>query len=370
MSDYFIGLMSGTSLDGIDAVLVDFDLAPLELAATLHQAFAPALRERLLTLAESRQALDLNDYGELDAALGEAFAETVRALLGESGIAAGEVVAIGSHGQTVRHHPHGPHPFSLQIGDPARIAERTGITTVADFRRRDLAAGGQGAPLVPPFHRTVFARKDEHRAVLNVGGMANLTLLPAADGPVTGFDTGPGNVLLDAWCRRHQGKAYDRDGAWACAGSVDAALLERLLDDPYFRRPAPKSTGREHFCADWLDRQLRAAGGRPAPQDVQATLLELTARSAADALRAAAPDTGTLLVCGGGAHNLCLMEALARALPGVAVETTGACGLPPDWVEASAFAWLAKQTLEGKPGNLPSVTGAARAVVLGAVYPA
>lgn len=369
MPGYFIGLMSGTSLDGIDAVLVDFDTAPLELAATLHHTFPPALRERLLTLAEGRRALDLDDYGELDAALGEAFAETVRALLEEAGVAAGEVVAVGSHGQTVRHHPHGPHPFSLQIGDPARIAERTGITTVADFRRRDLAAGGQGAPLVPPFHAAVFARSGEPRAVLNIGGMANLTLLPGDDSAVTGFDTGPGNVLLDAWCQRHLGAPYDRNGEWACGGQADAGLLARLLDDPFFRQPPPKSTGRERFCLDWLDARLGALDGKPAAQDVQATLLELTARSVADALSAAAAGTTRLLVCGGGAHNLCLMEALARALPGVRVETTGAYGLPPDWVEAAAFAWLAKQTLEGHPGNLPSVTGAARPVVLGAIHP-
>lgn len=367
MPDYFIGLLSGTSMDGIDAALVDFSVHPPRLAGTLHRPWPDSVRMRLLSLAEQRRPLSLTDYGELDARLGEGFADAVLALLEQTGVAASAVTAIGSHGQTVQHRPLTDPPFSLQIGDPNRIVEKTGITTVADFRRRDIAAGGQGAPLVPAFHRFLFAEPTQSRAVLNLGGMANLTLLGE---PLTGFDTGPGNVLLDAWCQTQFGEPFDAGGEHARAGRVNRTLLAQLLEEPYFSQAAPKSTGREQFNIDWLQGQLARFDAALEAQDVQATLVALTVQSIADALMAAAPATQRLLVCGGGARNLCLMESLARALPDTTVETSEVHGLHPDWVEAVAFAWLAKRTLEGLPGNVPSVTGAAREVVLGAVYPA
>ncbi|HET6397787.1 MAG TPA: anhydro-N-acetylmuramic acid kinase, partial [Pseudoxanthomonas sp.] len=273
---------------------------------------------------------------------------------------------IGSHGQTVRHRPGGEAPFTLQIGDGNVIAERSGIATVADFRRRDVAAGGHGAPLVPAFHAALLHSESEDRAVLNLGGIGNYTLLPR-QGPVRGFDTGPANALLDAWCQRHTGAAFDADGAFAAGGTVDEALLARLLDEPWFALPPPKSTGREQFHLDWVQARLR---GGESPADVQATLLELSAATAADALRAHQPRTARVLACGGGVRNPVLMRRLAARLPGVAVESTAAHGLDPDFVEAMAFAWLARQTLAGLPGNLPAVTGARGPRVLGVVHPA
>jgi len=362
----FIGLMSGTSLDAIDAVVVDLaDDRPRLLAAVAHPLEAD-LRARLLATLAS-DCTDLDTLGRLDAELGERFAAAAIAARETAGIKADAIAAIGSHGQTLRHRPDQEPAFSWQIGDPARIAERTGITTVADFRRRDVAAGGQGAPLVPAFHAALFRTPDEDRAVLNIGGMANLTLLPGDPAaPVTGFDTGPGNVLLDGWIRECRGEAFDREGAWAASGCVDEALLSRLLDDPWFRRPPPKSTGREHFDLDWLKRQLPAG---IAPAAVQATLAELTARSIADALERWGSGCRRLLVCGGGARNDDLLRRLQHRLPETVVEPTDAHGLPAEWVEAAAFAWLARETLAGRPGNLPDVTGAAGPRILGAIYP-
>jgi anhydro-N-acetylmuramic acid kinase len=266
----------------------------------------------------------------------------------------------------VRHRPYVAHPFSLQIGDASRIVERTGITTVADFRRRDIAAGGHGAPLLPALHHALLHDPGEHRAVLNLGGIANLTLLPGS-GAVRGFDTGPANALMDLWCHEHSGRPYDEAGAWGATGQADEALLERLLGDPWFAQPPPKSSGREHFQRSWLAPHLRDG---LAAVDVQATLRELTARTIADALRASQADTRRLLVCGGGVHNPVLMEALRQALPDVVLASTAAFGLDPDHVEAMGFAWLARQTLRGKAGNLPTVTGAAGPRILGAIHPA
>ena len=367
MPEYYVGLMSGTSLDGIDAVLADFAVRPPRLTATLHRPYPPPLRDLLLEAAEG--APDAERVGVLDARLGELYGDTVNRLLQQAGVRPDKVEAVGSHGHTLRHRPDADPPFSLQIGDPARIAETTGLTTVADFRRRDIAAGGQGAPLVPRFHQYLFARAGESRAVLNVGGMANLTHLPGDARPVTGFDTGPGNVLMDAWCREQLGQDFDRDGAWAAGGRVIGTLLDRLLADDYFDRAPPKSTGREHFNRAWLDRHLAAAGQPARPADVQATLLELTARSIADALLRHAGDVRRLVVCGGGAHNTRLMQRLQALLP-CPVEGSAAHGVDPDWVEALAFAWLARQALAGRPGNLPAVTGARREVVLGAIHAA
>lgn len=372
----YIGLMSGTSADAIDAALVRLPPAGergIELVAVHKHPLPPEIRRRIQALTRPGAAADeLEEAGALDTLLGELFAEAALALLAKAKRRPEEVRAIGSHGQTLRHRPDGSAPFTLQIGNPAMIAERTGITTVADFRRRDLAAGGQGAPLVPAFHRHVFHVPGRARAILNIGGIANLTYLPAEpQGEVRGFDTGPGNTLLDQWIQRHRGEDYDRDGQWAAGGRVVPALLEALLADPYFARPPPKSTGREYFHLGWLERHLAAAASpAPAPQDVQATLLRLTARSAARALREFLPPVEELYVCGGGAHNSALLAALAEELAGIPVRTTEALGLAPDWVEAAAFAWLAHQTLAGRPGNLPSVTGARREVVLGGIYKA
>ena len=305
----------------------------------------------------------------LDARLGRAFAQASRALLTRAGIPPEEIAAIGSHGQTVRHLPEPPVRNTLQIGDPNIIAEETGITTVADFRRRDLAAGGQGAPLVPAFHRAAFGLAGEYRVVVNIGGIANLTLLPPGeDCRVTGFDCGPGNLLMDAWATRHLRAPMDRAGRWAASGNVHQALLNRLLEDPYFRRPPPKSSGREHFSAVWLEAVLNPLTVQPSAADVQATLCELTATSIAGAIREHAPDAGRVLVCGGGIHNDHLMERLRRHLEDLPVCSTADHGMDPDWVEAAAFAWLAQQTLAGRPGNLPAVTGAEREVILGGIY--
>jgi anhydro-N-acetylmuramic acid kinase len=274
--------------------------------------------------------------------------------------------AIGSHGQTLRHRAHGPLPFTLQLGDPSTIAERCGVRVVADFRRRDVAAGGHGAPLVPAFHAATLHADAEDRAALNLGGIANVTLLPAR-GVVRGFDTGPANGLMDAWCLRHTGAAYDAGGAFAMQGRVDDALLARMLDEPWFTQPPPKSTGRDQFHLGWVEARL---AGNEGPADVQATLLALSVRTIADALRASQPGTRRLIACGGGVHNAALMAALAAAMPGVTVESSAAHGLDPDFVEAMAFAWLARETLANRPGNLAAVTGAAGPRVLGAVYPA
>lgn len=361
----YIGLMSGTSLDGVDALLVDFAAAPPRAIASHYIPYPAALRRELLALSHASH-IELHRLAQLDVRLGELYAAAVRELLNTSRIAADAIAAIGSHGQTVRHHPTGPHPYTLQLGDPNIIAERSGITTVADFRRRDMAAGGQGAPLVPAFHAALFRHAERNRVVLNLGGMANITVLPRDTAiPVTGFDTGPGNVLLDGWAARHRGTPYDAEGAWAAGGGVLPALLQRLLADPYFTTPPPKSTGRERFHLDWLEARLE---GTEDPQDVQTTLLELTARSVAQAIADHAAGTEEILVCGGGANNTALMQRLARHLAPRTVHSTAHHGVEPQAVEAMAFAWLARQTLHGAAGNLPAVTGARHPVVLGGVY--
>lgn len=360
----YVGLISGTSVDGIDAALVSFEPAP-RLHTALTHPYPPALRERILELAQSDCATTLDEVGALDAAIGGCFADATRALLERARIASHDVRAIGSHGQTLRHRPDANPRFTMQLGDPNLIVERTGITTVADFRRADVAAGGQGAPLLPIFHAALFAGVGETHAVLNLGGIANLTVLHA-DGGVSGFDTGPANGLLDAWCAQHTDAPFDRDGAFAASGQVDAALLQRLLDDDYFRAPPPKSTGREHFHLDWLRARLGDVARQP--EDVQATLIELTARSVADALQAHAGDARDVLVCGGGVHNPLLMRALQSALAPRSVRSTAEAGVDSDYIEAMAFAWLARERLEQRPGNLPGVTGARGLRLLGGVY--
>lgn len=360
----YLGLISGTSADGIDVALVRFE-PRLQLIFARTCAWEPSLRERLVQLGQQSVALALEEVGELDTQIGLAFGHAARQALLDSGTDAARVAAIGSHGQTLRHCPHGPAPFTLQLGDPNCIAEITRCMTVADFRRRDVAAGGHGAPLMPAFHAATLGDPAEPRAVLNLGGIANLTLLaPGAD--VRGFDTGPANGLMDAWCTRHTGQAFDRDGAFARSGRVDQALLSRLLSDPWLQRPAPKSTGRDHFHLGWLDAQLTGES----PEDVQATLVALSASSIVGALKTAQPGTRRVIACGGGVHNPVLMDALASALATIPVESSAAFGMDPDFVEAMGFAWLARETLAGRAGNLPSVSGARGPRVLGAIYAA
>lgn len=368
----FIGLMSGTSLDGLDGVLVDFGAPagpPLRVLAHAHRPHPPAMRAELLALNHSgpdelhRAALAANGL----AALG---AEVTAALLAEAGVAARDVRAIGSHGQTVRHQPglHDGHGgYTIQLDNGALLAELCAIDVVCDFRTRDVAAGGQGAPLVCAFHQAVFARPDIDVAVLNLGGQSNLTLL-RADGSLSGFDCGPANALLDGWCERHLGRPYDDAGRWAASGRVDAALLGALLSEPFFAQRPPKSTGRDLFHLGWLDGKL--AGRNTVPADVQATLTELVAHSVADSLQREAPGTRELLAAGGGAFNDFLMQRLRALLPGVAVDSTERHGLGVTQVEAAAFAWLAHAHLQRLPGNRVEVTGARGPRVLGALYPA
>jgi anhydro-N-acetylmuramic acid kinase len=355
--------MSGTSMDGIDAAILSFDAGALQLHHAGSYDYPDELRQRLRTAASTPLDQDIDDLQTLDRLTGECFRDAALQLLEASGTAPSAVAAIGSHGQTVRHCPDSDEPFSLQIGNARIIAAGTGIRTVADFRTADIKAGGQGAPLVPPFHQWLFGDDTEDRVVLNIGGIANITVLPR-QGEVTGFDTGPGNTLMDNWIYPIDGSRYDAAGALAASGSSDNTLLQRLLQDPYFALPAPKSTGLEYFNSAWL-RQHALEGIVAA--DVQSTLCDLTVCSIADAIEQYAGDTTAVFVCGGGAHNAELMRRLQHRLQPMLVQSTAQCGLDPDWVEAAAFAWLASRTLAGLPGNLPSVTGASAAVVLGTI---
>lgn len=368
MRERYLGLMSGTSQDGIDAVLAEFEDGRFHGVVASHTGYyAPALRAELVDLSREATAVPLQRYAALDRAVADAFADTALALMACHSIEPASVRAIGSHGQTVFHDAV-ILGNSLQLGDPSRIAARTGCTVVADFRRADVAHGGQGAPLLPVLHHALFADAAEPRAVLNLGGIANLTLLPDTRAErVRGFDCGPASCLMDEWIERHRGERFDRDGAWAATGQVVPSLLSALLGDPYFAQAIPKSTGRGLFNLAWVagrDPDLRTRD----PADVQRTLCELTARGVADALRAQAPATRRLIVCGGGVRNGFLMARLAALLPTLHVETSADHGLDPQWVEASAFAWLACRRLRGEPGNLPSVTGARSLVVLGGVF--
>jgi len=361
---FYLGMISGTSMDAIDTALVDFDVAPLRIIATAAAAFEPELKRRILALIECADRVALDEVGQIDVEVGRAFAQSALALLLKSGIGASRVTAIGSHGQTLRHRPDLGAPFTWQIGDPNIIAEMTGISVVADFRRRDVAAGGQGAPLLPVFHDQVFRSNDEDRVIANLGGIANITILKrGAD--VTGFDTGPANRLLDAWILSNLGKEFDAGGAWAATGRVVDSLLRELLDEPYLRLPPPKSTGRELFNLPWLEKKLE--GMTLEPRDVQATLLEYTAVTLAESVRRQAPGAA-LYVCGGGAHNSRLLAALAALTAPNRVAGTQALGLDPDYVEAVAFGWFAKRTLEGLTSSAAGVTGAKGARILGGVY--
>jgi anhydro-N-acetylmuramic acid kinase len=359
----FVGLMSGTSLDGVDAALVEFASTSPVLVDTVYLPLPQVLRAELHAL-QAPGPNELDRAARAGNALARVYAEAVLALLRKTGLSAAAIRACGCHGQTIRHRPDAG--YTLQIGNPALLAELTRISVVADFRSRDVAAGGQGAPLVPAFHAAVFGSDAAHRVIVNIGGIANLTYLPAL-GEVTGFDTGPGNVLLDLWIQRHLGKQHDQGGAWAQGGTVLSEPLAAMLAEPYFARRPPKSCGRDLFNAAWLE---RFPIERAAPQEVEATLAELSARSIADAVERYCPQAHELYVCGGGVHNACVIERLRRNLPRWRIATTAALGIDPDWVEATAFAWLAGQTLDGKPGNLAAVTGAGGERVLGAIYPA
>jgi anhydro-N-acetylmuramic acid kinase len=366
--ELFAGVMSGTSLDGVDAVVAEFPAKPAPAVAMLgatHIAFPSALRDELLALqvAGSDEIARAARAGNL---LADLYAMAIKDACQASGVAPHDLVAAGVHGQTVRHRPE--QGWTLQINNPARVAEHAYVTVVADFRSRDIAAGGQGAPLVPAFHAALFGDSALHRAIVNIGGIANITDLPP-QGKVSGFDTGPGNVLMDLWTARHRGTPFDMNGEWAGRGRVEPALLEALLAEPYFAVAPPKSTGRDLFNASWLDAVLARCDWRGRAEDAQATLAALTARTIADAIRKHAAGATELLVCGGGANNAVLLQMLAAELAPRTVATTGDRGVAAEQVEALAFAWLAREALAGRPANLPAVTGAHGTRILGAIYP-
>jgi anhydro-N-acetylmuramic acid kinase len=363
MPELYVGLMSGTSLDGIDAVVADFGDGHASLLHSHYQPFQPQLRDTLLALHDSGRD-ELHRAATAANQLSHAYAAAIRTLLAQAGLTPSQITAVGCHGQTVRHRPDAG--YTIQLVNGALLAELTGIAVVCDFRSRDIAAAGQGAPLVPAFHRELLHAPDRHRVIVNIGGIANLTDLPPA-GPVTGFDCGPGNMLLDAWIMEQLGKAYDDNGAWAAQGRVLPALLDKLLSHDFFACPPPKSTGRETFNMAWLRRTLC---GSESDVDVQATLLELTAAGIAQAIDNHCSSATEVFLCGGGARNQALVRRLFMLLPGKRLEATDALGISAEWLEALAFAWLAHQTLLGRPGNLPAVTGARGPRVLGAIYPA
>lgn len=361
MRELYIGLMSGTSVDGIDAALVDFSQVQPRLIHHYYYPFPTDLRQNILELCQPG-ADEIKRMGDLDIALGHAFANAVNQLLKENNLSSKSIQAIGSHGQTIRHYPNSR--YTLQVGDPNIIAAKTGITTIADFRRRDMAHGGQGAPLVPAFHQAVFAKSGQNRAIVNIGGIANITLLSGNDRQILGFDTGPGNTLLDAWIERHLQQTYDHDGAWAAQGKVNSVLLQKLLKDSYFHLPAPKSTGREYFNLQWLEKYLSPSFSAV---DVQATLIALTSQSIMDAIKKYFSE-GEIIICGGGAHNKLLLKQLKIDAAPISVYTSDELGIHSNCIEAMAFAWLAKQTLSKQPGNIATVTGAQQAAILGGIY--
>ena len=363
----YIGLMSGTSLDGIDAALVKFKENQPQL---LHACCVPLdndLRQEIKLLVNPGDN-EINRMMRLDRALGRSFAAACQQLLQQARVNAEQISAIGSHGQTIRHWPRSETPSTLQIADPNTIAEISAITTVADFRRRDIAAGGEGAPLVPAFHQHIFHHTKKNRVILNLGGIANITILPAdKNKKVTGFDTGPANTLLNHWIQQQQNQPYDKNGAWAATGTVDKDFLTCLMEDDYFRLPPPKSTGTEYFNPAWLSQKLKAFPFLAA-EDVQATLTLFTVMSVQEAITQYAVETDEIIVCGGGVHNTHLMQLFEQHMPQYEIHSSADYDINPDYIEAMAFAWLAKQTLEHQSGNLPDVTGAERAVILGGIY--
>lgn len=364
-SHLYIGMISGTSVDGIDCALVDFSANYPKLLAAHCEPYPAALRRDILRLCEGEN-LTLSQYGKAHIEIGRCFARAALDLLANTGTSAEQIAAIGSHGQTIWHEPGTPHPFTLQIGDPNTIAQQTGITTVADLRGRDMAAGGQGAPLAPLLHRSIFHSQNVDRAVINIGGISNVTSLPR-NKEFLAFDTGPGNVLMDYWINKHHAREFDKNGEWAASGQFNLALLNALLDEPYFREPIPKSTGRELFNGAWLERKISACGTSIAPEDVQATLLTLTVTTIVSALDAICTPQ-EIYVCGGGAHNATLMSELGKVASDISVASTAELGVDPDWVEAMAFAWMAQETLSNRPIDTRAFTGAKLPVILGGIY--
>lgn len=368
--ELFVGLMSGTSMDAIDSAVLCCEGSSIKLSHTHEHPIPADIREQIHALSHSG-ADEIERMGRLDRSLGHLFADATQVLLDNAGLEPGQIRAIGSHGQTVRHRPpsggNGDTSFTLQIGDPNTIAERTGITTVADFRRRDIAAGGEGAPLAPAFHADIFARAGRNRAIVNIGGISNISLLQG-EKLSAGFDCGPGNTLLDQWTQRHLGQACDRDGQWAAQGSICKPLLNALLSHPYLTLSGPRSTGKEAFNLAWLDAILENLPNME-PRNVQATLAQFTAESIAAAIHTGTLDVAEAYVCGGGVHNIDLMNRLTAALPESSLDNTSVLGIDPDWVEAATFAWLASRTLSGLHGNAAVVTGATGERVLGGIYP-
>ncbi|MCK4840314.1 MAG: anhydro-N-acetylmuramic acid kinase [Methylococcales bacterium] len=370
MSDLYIGLMSGTSLDGIDAALVEFKEGNIQLIEFEYFPFTKSIIKDIQELSQPDTAVSLKKYGSIDAQLGTLFAQASNQLLNKAKVNKSQITAIGSHGQTIYHSPNSNPALSLQIGDPNIIAEQTGITTVADFRRRDIAAGGQGAPLVPAFHHAFFSNvfdlSKQNICIVNIGGIANITYLSI--NKTIGFDTGPGNTLMDYWIEKHLKSAYDKNGAWAKSGRVDTHLLDTLKQDAYFQLAPPKSTGKEYFSPRWLNNAINSIPHYK-PEDIQSTLCQLTADTITDSIQHYAPKTDITLICGGGIHNDYLVHLIQKNL-NHPVSSTEKYGIRPDHVEAIAFAWLARQTMNHLPGNLTKVTGAKSAVILGGIYPA
>lgn len=373
MKKLYIGLMSGTSMDAVDAALVDFSNPNPVLLATHKSVLSDELKNDLNNLCQT-ELLKITQFAELDVKLAHIFADTVVALLKKNAsFSRSDILAIGSHGQTVFHYPQNRHPFTLQIGDPNIIAEKTGITTIADFRRRDIAAGGQGAPLTPAFHNLIFRSKKEDRIVLNLGGIANITYLPAnAKASIIGFDTGPANLLLDKWIQKHSQHQqwFDKDGTWAASTSYDKKLLEQFLSDSYFDLSPPKTTGHDYFNLTWLEKHLQLFNKKLPPATIQATLCELTAVSIARAIQRfiCGNNDGSIILCGGGSKNTYLKARLEKHCQPYQICLSNTLGAPAEWVEAMAFAWFAKQTLEGKTSNLTEITGAKNPTVLGGIY--
>ncbi len=371
-SNYYIGLMSGTSLDGVDTIIAKItDNNQFSLLHSKTYPIPASLKTDLLSLSQKQQLNELDQYAILDVQMGYLFADCCQDLLKKYNMSTDQICAIGSHGQTLRHYPKQAYPSTLQIGDPNIIAQQTGISCIADFRRRDMAAGGQGAPLVPPFHQALFST-NYHRAIVNIGGIANITFLPASSdkkNTVLGYDSGPGNGLMDNWCQQHFNCDYDQSGKLAAQGIIDKALLSAFLNDPFFSQQAPKSTGREYFSIQWLNKHLQQFA-LSKPYNVLATLLELTSISICDEILSQEEPIKDVLICGGGVKNTLLMQRLHDLMPQLSVSSTEDYGLHPDWVEASAFAWLAHQTINSLSGNLPSVTGARNKVILGGIWQA
>ena len=365
-SEYFIGLISGTSMDGIDAALINNVNNIINVEATLSKSYPKKLREILLFIRDNPHKVDIDQLAQLDTWIGENFRDSAISLIKKSGIDRSQIQAIGSHGQTIRHQPKIKKPFSLQLGDPNIIAYGTKITTVSDFRRKDIAAGGEGAPLTPIFHKSLFSSKKNNRVILNIGGISNITILRKDSKKVLGFDTGPGNTLLDSWIKENKGDLFDKDGAWAKTGKTNKKLLNSMLSDPFFKILPPKSTGFEYFNLNWINKFIKDRN--MTPSDVQRTLVDLTVESIAIHIENFSKNTDEIILCGGGPKNITLSNALKKRMPSIRFSLTDDYGFNSDYLEAIAFAFLARQTLLKKPGNIKSVTGANEEIILGGIY--